>query len=151
MSEPTPASPGAVIQPSRRKGLFLRFGAVVVLVALGWLVYWWIFLALIVSTDNAYTAVEIAQITPAVEGTVSEVLVVDTQTVKAGDVLVRIDDRDTRLALLEADAELGRAIRRVEGYFANDRALDGQIASQTPPPPQPRPQVLPPLWPATWN
>ena len=125
-----PPSPGAVIQPSRRKGLFLRFGAIVVLVALGWLVYWWIFLSTIVSTDNAYTAVEVAQITPSVEGTVSEVLVVDTQTVKAGDVLVRIDDRDTRLALLEADAELGRAIRRVEGYFANDRALDAQIASR---------------------
>lgn len=125
-----PASPGAVIAPSRRKGLFLRFGAIVVLVALGWLVYWWIFLSHIVSTDNAYTAVEIAQITPAVEGTVSDVLVVDTQTVKAGDVLVRIDDRDTRLALLEADAELGRAIRRVEGYFANDRALDAQIGAR---------------------
>ena len=125
-----PTSPGAVIQPSRRKGLFLRFGAVIVLLALGWLVYWWIFLSHIVSTDNAYTAVEIAQITPSVEGTVSEVLVADTQSVKAGDVLVRIDDRDTRLALLEADAELGRAIRRVEGYFANDRALDAQIASR---------------------
>ena len=96
-----PPSPGAVIQPSRRKGLFLRFGAIILLVALGWLVYWWIFLSHIVSTDNAYTAVEIAQITPSVEGTVSEVLVADTQSVKAGDVLVRIDDRDTRLALLE--------------------------------------------------
>ena len=126
----SPGVPGAVIQPSRRKGLFLRFGAIVVLAALGWLVYWWIFLSTIVSTDNAYTAVEIAQITPSVEGTVSEVLVVDTQAVKAGDVLVRIDDRDTRLALLEADAELGRAIRRVEGYFANDRALEAQIASR---------------------
>ncbi|MEI6117660.1 MAG: HlyD family secretion protein [Burkholderiales bacterium] len=125
-----PASPGALVQTSRRKGLFLRFGAIVVLVALGWLVYWWIFLSNIVSTDNAYTAVEVAQITPSVEGTVSEVLVVDTQTVKAGDVLVRIDDRDTRLALLEADAELGRASRRVEGYFANDRALDAQIAAR---------------------
>ena len=92
--------------------------------------YWWIFLSNIVSTDNAYTAVEVAQITPSVEGTVSEVLVVDTQTVKAGDVLVRIDDRDTRLALLEADAELGRASRRVEGYFANDRALEAQIAAR---------------------
>ena len=125
-----PPSPGPVIQPSRRKALFLRFGAIVLIVALGWLVYWWIFLSNIVSTDNAYTAVEVAQITPSVEGTVSEVLVVDTQSVKAGDVLVRIDDRDTRLALLEADAELGRAIRRVEGYFANDRALDAQITSR---------------------
>ncbi len=126
----SPHSPGAVIQPSRRKGLFLGFGAIVVLLALGWLVYWWLFLSHIVSTDNAYTAVEIAQITPSVEGTVSEVLVVDTQTVKAGEVLVRIDDRDTRLALLEAEAELGRAIRRVEGYFANDLALDAQIAAR---------------------
>lgn len=120
----------AVLDPARRKGLFLRFAAILVLIAAGWLVYWWVFLSGIVSTDNAYTAVEIAQITPSVEGTVSAVLVVDTQPVKAGDVLVRIDDRDTRLALEEAEAELGRAVRRVEGYFANDQALEGQIAAR---------------------
>ena len=31
-----------------------------------------------VSTDNAYSAVEIAQVTPSISGTISEVLVTDT-------------------------------------------------------------------------
>jgi len=56
--------------------------------------------------------------------------VVDTQAVKTGQVLVVIDDTDFRVALMEARAQLGQARRRVEGYFANDQALAGQVAAR---------------------
>src|SRR5689334_13596965 len=52
-----------------------------------------------VSTDNAYTAVETAQVTPAVSGIVREVLVADTQAVKRGAIVVALDDTDASLAL----------------------------------------------------
>src|ERR1041385_7605144 len=41
-----------------------------------------------VVTDNAYVGADVAQVTPLVSGQVSEVLVSDTQAVKAGQVLV---------------------------------------------------------------
>src|SRR5262249_9386070 len=65
--------------------------------------------------------------TSAVGGTVKEVRVVDTQRVKKGDVLVVIDDIDAKLALEQAEAELGRAERRVRGYFANNDGLAAEV------------------------
>ncbi|NCW90416.1 MAG: efflux RND transporter periplasmic adaptor subunit, partial [Rhodocyclales bacterium] len=61
------------------------------------------------STDNAYTATEIAQVTPEVDGTISAVRVVDTNSVKAGDVLVEIDPRDMQVAYDKAKANYDRA------------------------------------------
>jgi len=82
-----------------------------------------------VSTDNAYTAAETAQVTPAVAGIVREVRVTDTQQVKRGDIVVVIDDTDAQLALAQAEAELGRAERRVRGYVANDRMFAAQLGA----------------------
>src|SRR6185295_7771817 len=50
--------------------------------------------------------------------------------VHKGDVLVVLDDVDARLALAQAEAELGRAQRRVRGYQANDDSLNAQIAAR---------------------
>src|SRR6185295_3677167 len=47
-----------------------------------------------------------------------------------GDVVVVLDDTDAGLALAQAEAELGRAVRRVRGYVANDGSLTAQIASR---------------------
>jgi membrane fusion protein, multidrug efflux system len=84
-----------------------------------------------VSTDNAYTAAETAQVTPAIAGIVREVRVTDTQQVKRGDVVVVIDDTDAQLALAQAEAELGRAERRVRGFGANDKMLAAQLSART--------------------
>jgi membrane fusion protein (multidrug efflux system) len=81
-------------------------------------------------TDNAYTAAETASVTPSIGGIVREVRVTDTSYVHKGDVLVVLDDVDARLALAQAEAELGRAQRRVRGYVANDDSLNAQIAAR---------------------
>jgi membrane fusion protein (multidrug efflux system) len=83
-----------------------------------------------VTTDNAYVDADVADITPLVSGPVTQVLVVDTQAVKAGQPLVVIDPTDFRIALAQADAQLGQAERRVQGYFANEGALSGQVAAR---------------------
>ncbi len=121
---------GAVVRSQQRKKWLFKLLWVVVALGSAWLVYWWLYSSHFVSTDNAYTAVEISQVTPSVEGTVKAVNVSDTQQVQEGDVLALIDDADTRLALLAAQAELGRAIRRVEGYFANDQSLGAQVLAR---------------------
>ena len=54
----------------------------------------------------------------------------DTQPVKQGDVLVVLDPTDAKLALAEAQAELGQAERQVRGYFATDDALSAQVAAR---------------------
>ena len=117
-------------QKFRRKRLLLALAGTVTLAALGTGTWWMLYGSRYVSTDNAYTAVETAQVTPAVSGIVRDVRVADTQPVKSGDVLVVLDDVDARLALDQAEAELGRSMRRVKGYYANDLSLSAQIDSR---------------------
>jgi membrane fusion protein (multidrug efflux system) len=62
-----------------------------------------------VSTDDAYVQADTITIAPKVSGYLSAVLVGDNQTVKAGQVLARIDDRDYKVALEQADADVAAA------------------------------------------
>src|SRR5258706_3716265 len=114
----------------RRKRLFMLLGAVVLKAGIGYGAYEYLHAARYVSTDNAYTAAETAQVTPAVSGIVREVRVADTQQVKQGEIIVVLDDTDARLALDQAEAELGRGVGRGRGYVANDDSLTAQIAAR---------------------
>jgi membrane fusion protein, multidrug efflux system len=114
----------------KRKKRLLILGAVLLKVGAGYASYQHFYASNFISTDNAYTAAETAQVTPAVAGIVREVRVTDTSYVRKGDVLVVLDDVDARLALAQAEAELGRAQRRVRGYVANDDSLQAQIAAR---------------------
>jgi membrane fusion protein (multidrug efflux system) len=69
-------------------------------------------------------------VTASVPGIVHEVAVTDTQAVQQGDVVVRLDDIDARLALAQAEAELAVSIRRVRGYVATDETLAAQLAAR---------------------
>jgi membrane fusion protein (multidrug efflux system) len=60
-------------------------------------------------TNDAYVRGEITGISPRVTGYATEVLVDDDMHVKAGEVLVRIDPRDFRMAVQKAQAALDQA------------------------------------------
>lgn len=122
------ATPAA--REQRRNRLLAGLAGAVLLAGAAAGAYWWLHASHFVSTDNAYAAAEVAQVTPSIGGTVLEVLVRDTQAVKQGDVLVRIDPTDARLALAQAEAELARATRRVKGYVANDGGLKAQVTAR---------------------
>ena len=77
------------------------------------------------STDDAYVKANSTIIAPKVSGYIAEVLVADNETVKAGQVLARIDDRDFRTALKQARADVAAA----EAAIHN---LDSQIELQQP-------------------
>jgi len=124
----TMAALAAVQEPTSKRKRWLATYAAVLLLLGGAYAAWRLFFAVhSVSTDNAYTAVEVVQITPLVSGPVKKVNVVDTQAVHAGDVLVVLDDTDTRLALLQAEAQLARAKQQVRQLWANDLSLAGQV------------------------
>jgi membrane fusion protein (multidrug efflux system) len=121
---PTPTRPAN----SRRTLLFGLLTVVVVVLGLGYIVYWFAIGRTHVSTDDAYVNADSADITPQVAGQVIKVLAQDTQPVKQDQVLVQIDPADAKVALDQAQAELDQATRKVNGYFANEEALKGQVA-----------------------
>jgi membrane fusion protein (multidrug efflux system) len=76
-----------------------------------------------VSTDDAYVQADYTTIAPKVSGYLADVLVDDNATVKAGQLLARIDDRDFHAALDQARANVAAAAAAV-------RNLDAQINLQ---------------------
>jgi len=114
----------------RRKRLFLVFGIVLAVVAALVIAWQLLFAWRSVATDNAYVGADVAQVTPLVSGPVTAVLVQDTQTVKRGDVLVRLDDADARLALARAEAELAQAERRFRQTAATGQSLQARTVAR---------------------
>ena len=94
---------------AERKRAFSILGGIGALCTLLIGLYWAFYGARYVSTDNAYTATEIAQVTPEVDGTIKSVNVVDTNSVQAGEVLAEIDPRDMQVAYDKAKANYDRA------------------------------------------
>jgi membrane fusion protein (multidrug efflux system) len=124
------ADPATAQAMARRKKLFLLLAGAVVAAGAGFGVHQSAITAKHVATDNAYVDAEAAQVTALTSGPVAEVRVVDTQTVKKGDVLVVLDDTDRRLELEQAKSALAQVERKVRAYQANNGALSGQIAAR---------------------
>jgi membrane fusion protein (multidrug efflux system) len=76
-----------------------------------------------VSTDDAYVKADNTTIAPKIPGYIAAVLVGDNEPVKAGQVLARIDDRDYKVALDQAKADVAAAKAAVSNKKA---ALDAQ-------------------------
>ena len=79
------------------------------------------------STDNAYVQGNVIQITPQIGGTVTAILADDTDFVKAGQPLVKLDSADAKMTLDLAEANLAQAVRQVRSLYANNTTLEAQI------------------------
>jgi membrane fusion protein (multidrug efflux system) len=115
-SIPVDPEPPAKIPPRRRKHVIAAIIGVVALfggVAYG--VHWWTVGRFIENTDDAYVGGDVTVIAPKVSGYISQLAVTDNQVVHAGDLLLRIDDRDYRAALAKAEG----AVAAQEALLAN--------------------------------
>ena len=119
-------SPRAVGNPARKKVLLTLTGLVVV-VGLAWTAYEWLVASHYESTDNAYVQGNVIQITPQIGGTVLAILADDTDYVKLGQALVKLDPADVAVALDQARANLAQVVRQVRTVYANNGSLSAQI------------------------
>jgi len=108
---------------ARRNRMLLLVSLGIVVLALGYGVYWETVLRFRETTDDAYVNGNIVQITPQIAGTVVGINADDTQYVSAGQVLVRLDPSDAKVALDEAEAHLALTVRSVRGEFATTAQL----------------------------
>ncbi|MFW8642538.1 HlyD family secretion protein [Rhizobium beringeri] len=97
------AAPVAEEKPARKRGgrsLLLGATALVLIAAGAYYGHdYWTVGRFHISTDDAYVKADSSTIAPKVSGYLAEVLVMDNETVKAGQPLARIDDRDFKAAL----------------------------------------------------
>jgi membrane fusion protein (multidrug efflux system) len=134
MAEADPTFPHAretdVPVRNRRKTALLAIAGAVTLAGIGYGGWYALIGSHYVETDNAYVGAETAQVTPMVAGQVTAVLRSDTDSVKAGDILVRLDDRDAQIALASAQAELAKARRQFGQVSATSGALSDQVVAR---------------------
>jgi membrane fusion protein, multidrug efflux system len=137
-AEPNPA-PARVEERSavgkEKKASFLRrrpfvsaIGAMLLAAALGTGYVYWDYAEHFQSTDDAFIAARQSSLAPRVSGYLTAVPVTDNQHVVAGDVVARIDDRDYRVALAQAEAQVAAAQASIENV---DAQLDVQQAQIT--------------------
>jgi len=110
---PEPVVAPADEKPARKRyGRFALLGATALVVIAAGAYYghdYWTVGRFQVSTDDAYVKADSSTIAPKVSGYIAEVLVGDNETVKAGQALARIDDRDFRASLDQANADVAAA------------------------------------------
>ncbi len=124
-----PVNPQLAMNTKRKRLLSLVAGVAAV-GAVAWGAYYGLYASHFVSTDNAYVGTDTAQVNALAAGPVATILVNETQTVKAGDVLMTIDSADAKIAVEQARADLALAQRHVQGYYASDAALAGQVGAR---------------------
>jgi membrane fusion protein, multidrug efflux system len=125
---------------SKRLALMVAASLAVVAIASG--AHYWISTGrFLESTDDAYVGGDITVIAPKVSGFIEQVFVSDNQRVQAGELLVKLDDRDYRAALERAQAAVSAqqatlanlaATRRLQGAVIDEaragvRAADAEV------------------------
>jgi membrane fusion protein (multidrug efflux system) len=124
------AAPETPVNSNKRKRLLWLIVAVVVVVGIAYGVWYALVGSHFESTDDAYVAGNVVQITPQVAGTVIGINADDTDIVKQGQDLVVLDPTDARVALDQAEAVLAQTVREVRGVYANNGTLTANIATR---------------------
>ncbi|TPG46165.1 HlyD family efflux transporter periplasmic adaptor subunit [Rhodanobacter glycinis] len=112
-SAPSPAAPA-------RSRLAQWIGLAAVLLAVIGVACWWLLAGQYrETTEDAFVDGNVVAVTAQVTGVVTAIGADDTDYVRAGSRLVKLDDTDARLALSRAEAQLARSVRQVRAQYAN--------------------------------
>jgi membrane fusion protein, multidrug efflux system len=110
LTDQAATAPQAAVRKLNFRKLLLTGAALAVLAGAAWYGWdYWTVGQYLVSTDDAYVKADSTTIAPKVTGYLHDVLVKDNERVSAGQVLARIDDRDFKVALDQAKADVAAA------------------------------------------
>jgi membrane fusion protein, multidrug efflux system len=112
----------------RRRPIALLLGLVLFIAAAAGYLYW-DYAEHFESTDDAFIAARQFAIAPKVSGYITAVPVTDNQHVSAGDVIAQIDDRDYRIALDQAQAQVASAQANIQNIDAQINVQQAQITA----------------------
>ena len=116
--------------PTPRRRVLGAVAAAVLLAGGAYAGWWFLFARSSVSTDNAYVQANVVQVTSQVAGTVVAIEADDTDYVRTGQLLVKLDPADARIALEQAEAKLAQTVREVRQLFAGNATLASQVAAR---------------------
>ncbi len=111
----------------KRKHVLLGMTLLFILAGIGYGVYYSEVLAQREETDNAYVGGNLIALTSQVAGNVQEIRADETQMVKAGAELIRLDPTDADVGLRQAEAKLGAIVRQLRERYADVAQYDAAI------------------------
>src|SRR6202048_4362993 len=111
----------------KRRPVVLAIGAMLLAAALGGGYVYLDYAEHFQSTDDAFIAARQSALAPKVSGYITAVPVTDNEHVTTGDVIARIDDRDYRVALEQAEAQVAAAQASIENIDAQLQVQQAQI------------------------
>jgi membrane fusion protein, multidrug efflux system len=114
----------------KRRRVLGLIAAVFIVIGLLWGLFWLLVLSKRERTDDAYVNGNKVVISAQVSGTVIAVLTDDTQLVKAGQVLVRLDPIDAATGLARSASALGQGVRQVRQQKSNAEQYDSMIVTR---------------------
>lgn len=117
--------------PLWRRPVTMVVGSILLAALIGLGALYWDYASRFESTDDAFIAARQFSIAPKVSGYITAVPVTDNQHVATGDVIAHIDDRDYRIALAQAQAQVDSAQASIQNIDAQTNVQQAQIiASQ---------------------
>jgi membrane fusion protein, multidrug efflux system len=132
---PQPEAAGKENGPEHRKGFLRRrpilsaIGAVLLAAVLGGGYLYLDYASHFESTDDAFIAARQSALAPKVSCYITAVAVNDNEHVTAGETIARLDDRDYRVALAQAEAQIAAARASIENIDAQSDVQQAQIAA----------------------
>jgi membrane fusion protein (multidrug efflux system) len=127
--EPQPTGEKSGKSVRKRHPVVYAIGAMLLAAALGGGYIYWDYAKHFESTDDAFIAARQSTLAPKVSGYITAVPVTDNEHVAAGDVIARIDDRDYRIAVDQAEAQVAAAQASIENIDAQLRVQQAQISA----------------------
>src|SRR6516164_5515522 len=125
-----PAPPAVRSLRDRRRRWIVGLLAALIVVALLVLAWWLVYARFYESTDDAYVAGDLVNVMSEVSGTVVSIGADETDRVRAGAELVRLDATDARIALQDTEQQLARTVRQTHTVFANRDQLRAVVAER---------------------
>ena len=110
-----------------RRVWFMILGAVVLVGAIAYGVYWLLYARNFESTDDAYVSGNVVTVTGKENATVLALHADNTQTVKQGQLLIEFDPAVAKVNLDAAQANLARVVRNVRAEFSKSGSGEAQL------------------------
>ena len=108
-----PSTKSVSNKTNRKKGLSI-FILVLLIIGIACALYWFFFLKDFEETEDAYVGGNQVMVSSQVAGNVAKINADNMDKVHAGDILVELDDTNTKLSFEQAKSNLANAVRQVE-------------------------------------
>jgi membrane fusion protein (multidrug efflux system) len=111
----------------KRRAIMVGITALFLVAGIAYGAYYLLVLSKRVETDNAYVGGNLVNLTSQVSGSVVEIRADETQLVQAGTEIIKLDPSDAQVALAQAEARLGTAVRQQRERYATVQQLEAVV------------------------